>query len=863
MGRAIASAGPHPESARVDPVYVAVHLEDDGSQASASRLHRPDALVAGERAFGDGALAVSIERVDHGHAATLTPTLRNRGAEPVRVQSVVLGLCWRGHGARAHRMLRNGWQSWSLTEWRDLDHAGEPSFPSGPWLRGMHHSIGAPDPTWSGWHESETLVVVTAPGAGPVCLVGVMEQGAAFGVLHLRGAGDADASEIEVQIDVELRLEIEIGPGESRALEAVRVAVDDSVPRVLECFAELWGTRAGARIDAPMQTGWCSWYHYFHDVTEDALRANLEALAADRSGIPVDLVQLDDGYQRQLGDWLETNAKFPSGLPALAQEIRAAGFRAGLWTAPFAASAESALLGAHPDYVLRDAGGEPLRGTLNPAWSANGWAYALDTGHPGLRAHLESVFRELVGMGFDYLKLDFLYMAALHGRSAQPSASRAQRLRAGLEAIRAGAGEDAFLLGCGCPLGAAVGIVDGMRIGPDVAPSWDVAQDFVVPGLEPALPSTRSALRSTLARAFMHRRLWLNDPDCLMVRRTQTGLSDAEAGSLAALIAVSGGMTVVSDDVASLPDSARAEIRRTVECASRVDAAGPRGVARHWPADARDGLERLSATLGPEQILAACNFGPASTSAPLPSAALPLPFAGTAGGADVAPHATQVVRVPDARRLAVFCDFDGTFSVKDVGSTLAVTHLGDRRAELRERFERGELDAWTYAVALFDGFAFGPAALDAFLPEIELDPGARGLLAWCEARAVPFRILSDGFDYNLERLQEIHGVRFDFASNGLRFEDDRWRISAGGRNPECHCGTGSCKRAIIRAYRTKHPDAYCVHIGNGRVSDLCGAEEADLAFAKDTLAPALRERGVFHHAFATLDDVRSVLDSSF
>jgi 2-hydroxy-3-keto-5-methylthiopentenyl-1-phosphate phosphatase len=39
------------------------------------------------------------------------------------------------------------------------------------------------------------------------------------------------------------------------------------------------------------------------------------------------------------------------------------------------------------------------------------------------------------------------------------------------------------------------------------------------------------------------------------------------------------------------------------------------------------------------------------------------------------------------------------------------------------------------------------------------------------------------------------------------------------------------------------------------VSDLCGAEAADLVFAKDTLAPALDERGVFHHRFETLEDV--------
>jgi len=50
------------------------------------------------------------------------------------------------------------------------------------------------------------------------------------------------------------------------------------------------------------------------------------------------------------------------------------------------------------------------------------------------------------------------------------------------------------------------------------------------------------------------------------------------------------------------------------------------------------------------------------------------------------------------------------------------------------------------------------------------------------------------------------------------------------------------------------------HIGNGRVSDLCGAEEADLAFAKDTLAEALEERGQPFHSFVTLEDVVDELE---
>src|SRR5262249_13553872 len=85
---------------------------------------------------------------------------------------------------------------------------------------------------------------------------------------------------------------------------------------------------------------------------------------------------------------------------------------------------------------------------------------------------------------------------------------------------------------------------DGMRIGPDVSPYWGSggAGD----------PSTVHALDAIIARSFMHRRLWLNDPDCLMLRARQTQLSADERLALASVIAGSGGMLLISDDMSLL-----------------------------------------------------------------------------------------------------------------------------------------------------------------------------------------------------------------------------------------------------------------------------------------------------------------------
>jgi alpha-galactosidase len=256
---------------------------------------------------------------------------------------------------------------------------------------------------------------------------------------------------------------------------------------------------------------------------------------------------IDDGYQRAVGDWLETSAKFPHGMAWLSERIRGAGFDAGIWLAPFIARPESRVFLDHPDWFVRTADGAPQAALWNPTWGWKGLAYALDTTHPDVLHWLEELGQTLAATwGYRILQLDFLFAAALAGVRHDPHATRAQSLRRGLEAIRRGAGNDAFLIGCGCPQMPAVGVIDAMRIGPDVAPFWT---NWLSRGplRDRHGVSTKHALRNTLARSWMHRRWWLNDPDCLMVRERRTQLTYAEVRTLATVIALTDGLFVMSD----------------------------------------------------------------------------------------------------------------------------------------------------------------------------------------------------------------------------------------------------------------------------------------------------------------------------
>src|SRR5690606_4983169 len=78
-------------------------------------------------------------------------------------------------------------------------------------------------------------------------------------------------------------------------------------------------------------------------------------------------------------------------------------------------------------------------------------------------------------------------------------------------------------------------------------------------------------------RAFLHRNLWLNDPDCLMLRTRQTRLTPEQARSWALAVGLSGGMALVSDDLSLLGDGERAVLDEVVALGREADAEAAAG----------------------------------------------------------------------------------------------------------------------------------------------------------------------------------------------------------------------------------------------------------------------------------------------
>ena len=188
-----------------------------------------------------------------------------------------------------------------------------------------------------------------------------------------RSGSDAGDEDGVIEIDAEAYLGCRGPRARERGASCTRYGSSPGSPTrstLLERWADWAGAAAGARTGAPYQVGWCSWYQYFHAVTEADIRHNL-ARAADW---PIDVFQVDDGYQAEIGDWLERNDTFPSPLEQLAADIDARRLRAR--ASGSRRSSRRRRLGSridNPDWIARHDAERELVGMVNPGWGGAVW----------------------------------------------------------------------------------------------------------------------------------------------------------------------------------------------------------------------------------------------------------------------------------------------------------------------------------------------------------------------------------------------------------------------------------------------------------------------------------------------------------
>ncbi|GLC31628.1 glycoside hydrolase family 36 protein [Clostridium omnivorum] len=290
-------------------------------------------------------------------------------------------------------------------------------------------------------------------------------------------------------------------------------------------------------------TGWTSWYNYYQNINEDIILENLNNYKALEQKI--EIFQIDDGYQTAVGDWLSIDgAKFSRGMKHIADSIKACGFKAGIWLAPFVCETNSEIFKEKKHWILKDEKGEMVFGGSN--WSK---FYALDIYNKEVRDYIKEVFSVVLNYwGYDMVKLDFLYAVCLVPRKDK---TRGQIMTEAMEFLRECVG-DKLILGCGVPLGPAFGKVDYCRIGCDVGLDWNDKPYMRL--LHRERVSTLNAITNAIGRRQLNGRAFLNDPDVFLLREDNIMLTDTQRETLSRVNSIFGSLIFTSDNIKKYDD---------------------------------------------------------------------------------------------------------------------------------------------------------------------------------------------------------------------------------------------------------------------------------------------------------------------
>ena len=326
-------------------------------------------------------------------------------------------------------------------------------------------------------------------------------------------------------------------PGKSRETDILFVSLHDNPLEQLERYADLAGKINNAKIWPP-RVAWCTWYAgwmhakmaTYKNGLEEGVEENIPFVRkyfASRGGNHT--MRICDDYLPH-GDWPNKTETIPRGFDRLARLIAEAGIVPGVWYPTYWASTDSEVFKKHPEWFAKNIDGsvyvrDPWKGaeqkakkkrnasqvttsaessgsprTLMALYGAPALA-VFDTSRPDVQQYFEDSARSWRERGFRYVTNDYLSWAMIPPKYHDPTKTKVEVLRLGMEAVRRGLGENVFYRTIAGPIGPRMGLANDLRISGDSH------------GDNPA------SYYRTAQVWFYHRRLWLNDPSAVVCAR--------------------------------------------------------------------------------------------------------------------------------------------------------------------------------------------------------------------------------------------------------------------------------------------------------------------------------------------------------
>lgn len=304
----------------------------------------------------------------------------------------------------------------------------------------------------------------------------------------------------------------ELPPGKPRSTDPLFLSLHDNSLQQMERFAGLAAVENNVKLWPENRVVWCTWYagwnrekmYSYKDGIARGIEDNIPYIKANLYQRGAKTVRICDDHIAY-GDWHDNTKAFPKGFSASAKVVRNAGLTPGIWYPVFWASTKSAVYQKHPEWFAMEKDGSPyfLKNEFqNKSRLGEPHKFLVfDASVPEVQDYFENIATSWRERGFKYVTNDFLAFATAPPKYHDPTFSKAEVLRAGMEAVKRGLGDDIFYRTIGGQFGTCMGLSHDVRISGDSH------------GDRPF------AYHRTGASWFYNHKTWINDPSAIVFMR--------------------------------------------------------------------------------------------------------------------------------------------------------------------------------------------------------------------------------------------------------------------------------------------------------------------------------------------------------
>ena len=205
----------------------------------------------------------------------------------------------------------------------------------------------------------------------------------------------------------------------------------------------------------------------------------------------------------------------------------------------------------------------------------------------------------------------------------------------------------------------------------------------------------------------------------------------------------------------------------------------------------------------------------------------------------------------------VAIDFDGTIVAQDVTDAV-ILRFSRPGWEIAERMwaegKIGSRECLSIQISLLS------ASINEILNYIgvlRIDPSFPAFVTFLRTAAIPFAIISDGFQEFIKRVLENSGFNENLPVIANRMQETQTGLEAVFPHSKEQCSSGTCKCAAAAEIGGGLP---VVLIGDGR-SDFCLARNAAYVLSKGKLSAFCAENAIPGQPFKDFSDAASIIQS--